>query len=198
MDVYYYIRNVPELDTPRRNFDAVLLWHLEKNNSGEVFLHGIQAKIIYDRNNGQVELVDVEPNPNLTTDYSPIQTQFTAPVKQAISILAKLELLRELSQLGDPAIAKIYAETQNKIQHAHNATEIGAMVERGLKLVFNSVAPKAGGLGLFTKPIEKTPLQNAIYAALLQVGNNIDSSAAVRNTMERISELTSTAPQSRL
>lgn len=195
MGVLYYIKGDPQLATPRE-FDAALFWKLAQSKQGELFLSQGKEKVVYDATKGIADLVFLDTPPGVSVSYSKdISNQIRGPILNAMSAIAKLDLLRELAKLGDPEITRIANHADEKIKTLQDSAEITSFIERSLGKVFNYVSPHPSrGLRLFSPekhvPLhERTPMQEAIYQALLT--RNIDSirsTEAVKEVMQHIKQ----------
>lgn len=189
MGVQYYLNDEPN----PREFDTTLFEYINENNAGELLLSDKQNKVVFDRENGSVQLVFVNPNPGLTVEYSTeVEKLYLTPIRDAVTTLAKLELLRELAKLDDPKIKNIYNYTAAAIQNASNTDEIRMLVERGFTQMTHSVTPQFG-FTLFSRHSSQpanTPIQQAIYQALkehvAEEHKGIDSGADVKTVLQKI------------
>lgn len=139
---------------------------------GEFFVNNFSGiKIKYDTYTGDVSPVSTEERVWITYVFSSSAFQaIIAPVKEAISLLAKLELLLALAG-RDQAIAAIVQQRHGQPSHLINITV--SEVERTYRQIARLVSPandRVFPFGLFsnTKPQPQSPAHQAIYMALKQ------------------------------
>jgi hypothetical protein len=139
---------------------------------GELFVSNFSGvKIKYDAYTGDVSPVSTEERVWITYVFSSSAFQaIIAPVKEAISLLAKMELLLALAG-RDQAIAGIVQKRHGQPAHLTNITL--SDVEKTYRQIVRLVAPandRVFPFGLFSqaKHSEQPPLYPAIHTALKQ------------------------------
>lgn len=158
-----------ELDDVSRM--AVFMRH-PQYRYGEFFVSNFSGvKIKYDAYTGDVSPVSTEERVWITYVFSSSAFQtIIAPVKEAISLLAKMELLLALAG-RDQAIAGVVQKRHGQPTHLMNITM--SEVEKTYRQIARLVAPANDRIfpfGLFSsaKPGVQSPLYQAIHAALKQ------------------------------
>lgn len=161
---------------------------------GEFFVNNFSGiKIKYDAYTGDVSPVSTEERVWITYVFSSSAFQaIIAPVKEAISLLAKMELL--LAMAGrDQAIAGIVQKRHGQPSHLSNISL--PEVEKTYRQIVRLVAPvndRVFPFGLFanTKPSVQSPVHQAIHAALKE--NDfyaIESQSDVDRVIDQIDSL---------
>jgi hypothetical protein len=106
----YYLNMNSYNQDPAELIEQLLYFFSDQvHEAGELFFNDFDGvKIIYNIKTGEVELSAIEQHPGVSNYYS--QEMFRhvlAPLIEAISLQAKIDLLWELNQLGDKEISHI-------------------------------------------------------------------------------------------
>jgi hypothetical protein len=92
-----------------------LVHQIEKHPAGELYVanHFRGIKIIYDVNTGFLATQNVDTKPGINESYNPkILNPILQPIVLVFGLLAKVELIRSLQQLGDHKVANLIEQNQ--------------------------------------------------------------------------------------
>lgn len=169
-----------------KNIEAFLHKNQTESGKGELYIKEFKGiKLVYDLNTGKVQLVPIKSPQGITEVYSATAFKsITAPLSIAISLLAKLQLLLKLKEIGSEAIAQLvchhHIDPKNStIIHFDSVNVNGTLVE----LIH---LPHSSAL-VSIEPLKRK--HKVICDKLVEFGiHNINSLNDVKMIMEKITE----------
>lgn len=107
---YYVVRNNNHEDRNEFSDTPSVINAIREQEQGEIYILGFAdiAKIVYDLREGHVYLEPVQDQSGVTNVISEDAFQsFLQPIAEAVALLAKIDLLMRLTQLGDQSITDL-------------------------------------------------------------------------------------------
>lgn len=181
---YYVVENDVGDREEFENSESLLFFLSGRNQEqGEFFIHDNKAvKIEYDTITGEVHTVGASDPVSITNFYS--FKSLKQPISEAIALLAKYELIKQLDSLGDERVSAIIQKNGLDKQLTKAAIYKTLLeIEHECEFKPNSMA------SFFMPQREKNDIQKSIYAALKKIGiENIKSKRTVNDIMQSIQE----------
>lgn len=131
-------------------------------------------KVLFDTNTGKVCLKSITPTPGVQESFSEENFNYiTQPVRDAITLHARIFLLEQLDGLNDPDISKLIRKNHfdlNKSQHKCTVHLSMAEVEKTFFQILTEIKRAWSSLLHLFKPGQRSFNQKVIYDSLNEHG----------------------------